>query len=159
VPVPKSVTKINKDGVTFIDSVDRAEYTLAELSRAALRDAARVLRRIAKENTPVVTGTLKKNIATWVRGRKDYPTPYLQLGVYSQPTAKKKGLTPAYHAHLAEFGSVRSRPANEGRGILRPTVQDNIDLIRRVQAQYLAEVEKEVKAMDLIDEEEEIADD
>jgi len=54
---------------------------------------------------------------------------------------------------------VRSRPANEGRGILRPTVQDNIDLIRRVQAQYLAEVEKEVKAMDLIDEEEEIADD
>ena len=35
-PLPKSVTKIKKDGIEFVSNVDRAQYTIQELSRAAL---------------------------------------------------------------------------------------------------------------------------
>lgn len=157
--MPKSVTKINKGGVTFESSIDKAEYTLAELSRAALRDTAKLLRYKVKENIPVVTGTLKRNVGTWVRRRSDSKVPFLQVGVYNHATARKKGLTPAFHAHLAEFGTVKSRPVNQGRGFLNPGVYDNIDDIRRIQGQYLSAIEDENKALGLIDESEEIADD
>ena len=36
--IPKSVIKINKGNVKFISNVDRVNYTLNELTRAALRD-------------------------------------------------------------------------------------------------------------------------
>ena len=157
--MPKSVTKINKGGVTFESSVDKVEYTLAELSRAALRDTARLLRYKVKENIPVVTGTLKRNVGTWVRRRSDSKVPFLQVGVYNHATARKKGFTPAFHAHLAEFGTVKSRPVNQGRGFLRPSTYDNINEIRKIQAQYLSAIENENKALGLIDESEEIADD
>ena len=39
--VPKSVTRINKNGVQYIDSVDRVNYTLEELTRAALREVGK----------------------------------------------------------------------------------------------------------------------
>ena len=40
--VPKSVTKISKDGnVTYTQSVDRVNYTSRELTRAALRDVGK----------------------------------------------------------------------------------------------------------------------
>ena len=40
-PIPPSVTKVTKDGVEFISSVDRVNYTIKELSRAALRDVGK----------------------------------------------------------------------------------------------------------------------
>ena len=43
-PVPKSVTKINKDGVTYVSEVDKANYYIFELSRAALRDVEKFVR-------------------------------------------------------------------------------------------------------------------
>ena len=79
--MPKSVTKIKKGGVVFESSVDKVAYTLAELSRAALRDTARLLRYKVKENIPVVTGTLKRNVGTWDRKRNDSDVPILQDGV------------------------------------------------------------------------------
>ena len=42
--MPKSVTKLNKDGVQFTSSVDKIEYTITELSKAALRDSAKLVR-------------------------------------------------------------------------------------------------------------------
>ena len=44
-PMPRSVTRVNKNGVKFISSVDRVKYTMAELERAALKDTAKFLRR------------------------------------------------------------------------------------------------------------------
>ena len=40
-PVPPSVTRIDKNGVKFISGVDRCSYTLKELVRAALRDVGK----------------------------------------------------------------------------------------------------------------------
>jgi len=63
--MPKSVVKFKKGEVEYTSNVDACEYTLKELSRAALRDVARMARRYAKKEVPVVTGTLKKNIGTY----------------------------------------------------------------------------------------------
>lgn len=156
---PKSVTKISKDGVQFISSVDRAEYTIKELSRAALRDTARFLRGKIKDITPTDTGDLKRSVGSWVRNSKDSDLPYLQVGVYDKERAEKKGLKYAFYAGFQEFGTSTRPAANQGRGYVRPGVEDNIDEVRKIQGRYLSKIEDENRAKGLIDESEEIADD
>ncbi len=158
-PLPKPVTKIKKDGVEFVSNVDRASYTIQELSRAALKDVAKLLRKRIKDATPVDTGVLKKNVGTWVKKNSKTGKCELQVGVYNRDRAKKKGYTYAYHAHLVEFGTAKMKAANGGRGFIKSTVQDSIDDIRRIEGQYLSAIEDENRALGLIDEEEEIADD
>ncbi len=158
-PVPKSVTKIKKDGVTYISSVDRTQYTITELSRAAFRDVAKLLRRRIKDMAPIDTGNLRRNVGSWVRKAEDSDVPYLQVGVYDKERARKKGLQDAYYATWQELGNSRHPAANGGRGFLRPAVQDSIDDIRRIQGKYLSEIERENRAMGLIDESEEISND
>lgn len=158
-PMPPSVTKIKKGGVEYISNVDRTQYTITELSRAALRDVAKLLRRRIKEMAPEDTGNLKRNIGSWVRKTKDSDVPYLQVGVYDRERAEKKGLKHAFYAEWQELGNSRMDAANNGRGFVRPAVMDSIDDIRRIQGKYLSAIEDENKALGLIDEEEEIADD
>ena len=91
-PLPKSVTKIKKDGVEFVSNVDRASYTIQELSRAALKDVAKLLRKRIKDATPVETGVLKKNVGTWVKKNSKTGECELQVGVYNRDRAKKKDI-------------------------------------------------------------------
>ena len=153
-PMPKSVTKINKDGVQFISSVDRVDYTIAELSKAALRDVAKVLRRIIKEDIAFYRGVLKSNVASWVRRDRITGEIELQIGIYSRKQSRKKNKTPVYHAHLLEFGT-RNMPAQP---FLTPAVTNNIKLIRDIQSKYLSAIENESKAIGLIEEGDEISD-
>lgn len=153
-PMPKSVTKVNKNGVKFISSVDRTKYTLAELERAALRDVGKLLRKAIKARVPVEEGVLKKNVGTWV---KKFPSVRLQIGVYDKQRSDKKGYPYAYHAHLVQFGARGGKmPATD---YLRAPVLENINQIRVIQGQYLKAIENENKAKGLLDESEEIADD
>lgn len=71
-PMPGSVTKIKKDGVEFVSSVDRAKYTLTELERAALKEIAKLLRRRMVDKLKKLPGMRRsKRIYTstqyWVR--------------------------------------------------------------------------------------------
>ena len=44
--LPRSVTKVDSKGnVTYVSSVDRVQYTINELCRAALRDSAKFIRK------------------------------------------------------------------------------------------------------------------
>lgn len=150
--MPKSVTKVKKGGVEFVSHVDRAKYTLDELSRAALRDVAKFLRKLMKAAAPKDNRDLEKSIGTWVIKKHTK----MQIGVYDKQRAKKKGLNYAgYYAHLLEFGSKKMR----AQPYMRRTVMENIDTIRRIEAQYLEQIEDEIKAKALINEEEEIRDD
>ncbi len=45
--VPKSVVRFKKNGVEYTSSVDRVNYTIVELTRAALRDVGKYLARTA----------------------------------------------------------------------------------------------------------------
>jgi len=149
--LPKSIIKVKKDGIEFISNVDRVQYTISELERAALKDVAKFLRKQVKNAVPVDEGVLKKNVGTWVK-KKDSS---LQIGVYNSARAKKKHYKYAYHAHLVHFGTIKTRPVP----FLRDPVFNNLDKIRLIQGKYLSAIEDENRALGLLDEDEEIADD
>jgi len=153
--MPKSVTKVSKDGVKFTSNVERFEYTIDELVKAALRDTAKLIRNRMKKLVPVWSGVLKSNIATWVRKDKATGKVWLQAGVYNRATSKKKGKTPVYHMHLLEFGTSKM----DAQPYMKPATFDNINEIRTIQAKYLSAIEDDLMAESLIQEGEEIAED
>lgn len=160
--LPKSVVKINKKGLKFTSNVERTKYTLEELSRAALKDVAKLLRKKIKAIIPVDEGVLKKNLGTWVRrskNKKDQPT--LQVGFYDRKRANKKGYKYAYHQHLVLFGTKASEGhhATQANNVLKKITEESIDDIRRIQGKYLSAIENENRALGLIDEREEVKDD
>lgn len=145
-PMPKSVTKYsNKNGVTFTSGVDRANYTIRELSRAALKDVAKVLRKkmIAKlKNLPGMKKNkrLYKSTQYWVRKKETD----LQMGFKHNTW---------YGVHQELGGNNQPK-----RSVLRDTVFESVDEIQRIEAQYLSAIEDEMKAESLINENEEVGD-
>src|SRR5690606_41697884 len=72
--MPKSVTKVTRHGVEFTSNVDRAKYTITELSRAALKDVAKFLRRRMIDQLKELPGMrrsrrLYRSTQYWVRRR------------------------------------------------------------------------------------------
>ena len=49
-------TKITKNGVEYIDGTDRCNYTIKELTRAALRDVGKFIAKKARAALPRRTG-------------------------------------------------------------------------------------------------------
>jgi HK97 gp10 family phage protein len=140
-PMPKSVTKIKKGGVEFVSNVDRVSYTLRELQRAALRDTAKLIRKRMIEKLKKLPGMRRsKRIYSstqfWLRKRESD----LQIGF-------KHG---TWYGTEQELGTSKQPK----RGILRDTVFENIDEIRKVQGKYLSAIEDDNRAKGLIDEEE-----
>jgi len=138
-PVPKSVVKIKKDGVEFVSNVDRVQYTLEELSRAALRDTAKLIRKRMIGKLKKLPGMrrskrLYSSTQYWVRRRETD----LQIGFKHD----------SWYGARSELGT-KNQPA---RGVLRDTVHENIDEIKRIQGKYLSAIEDENKALGLIDE-------
>lgn len=143
---PSAKMKIDKDGVRFEESVDRANYFITELTRAAMKDVAKYVLRIVRKNVRGISNQTKKmryagmRYQYWVRKRECD----LQLGV--ENTAK--GATSAWWADQAELGT----SGQPKRGFLRDAVYDNIDTIRKIEAQYLSAIETEDESQ--IDEDE-----
>lgn len=140
-PAPRSVTKIKKDGIEFISNVDRANYTMKELVRAAQKDTAKLIRKRLLQEFKKLPGMRRarrvyRGVQYWVRKREGD----LQIGLAHD----------TWYSARSEFGTHGS----PSRGILRDTVYNHIDDIRRIQAQYLSAIEDELKAQSLIDEEE-----
>lgn len=142
--MPKSVTKYtNKNGVTFTSGVDRANYTIQELSRAALKDVAKVIRKKIIVKLRTLPG-MKKNkrlyssTQYWVRKKETD----LQIGFKHN----------TWYGVLQEIGGINQPKRN----ILRDTVFESIDDIQKIEAQYLSAVEDEMRAQQLIDEAEEV---
>ena len=136
--LPRSVTRITRDGVSFTSSVDRTKYLLVELQRAALRDTAKLIRKrmVAKlRKLPGMKRSKRPYSSTqyWVRKRETD----LQIG-FKHDT---------WYGVLQELGT-KGQPA---RHILRGTVMENLDDIRRVQGRYLSAIENENVAMGLVD--------
>lgn len=143
--MPKSVTKVKKDGIEFISNVDRAQYTIQELSRAALKDVAKLLRKRMVQELKQLPGMRRSkriynSTQYWVRRRECD----LQIGVKHD----------AWYGVNQELGT-KGMPK---KGIIRETTFKHIDDIRKIQGQYLSAIEDENRALGLIDEEEEIGD-
>lgn len=137
--MPKSVVKVTKDGVQYTSNVDAVNYTITELTRRALYDTAKFVRREMTQELRKLPGMRKskrlyRSTQYWVRGRETD----LQIG-YKHNT---------WYGANQELGD-KNQPA---RNTLRNAVYPNINKIREIQAQYLSGVADAMAAQALIDE-------
>ena len=137
--VPPSVTKIKKDGVEFVSSVDRCSYTMKELCRAALRDVGKFVCKRFRQSYYSHFKRRKGNVGRftqyWVKHKyDDYPS--LQVGI--KPNA--------FYGGFQELGSSKS----ERMGLLSSAVQDNIEEIVKIESQYLSALEDEAEALSIV---------
>lgn len=145
--VPKSVVRFRRNGIEYTSSVDRAAYTLLELTRAALRDVGKYLARTANSTAMKLPG-LKKSRR--VRGRTStflYNVPWAKTGL---PHLEVGVTHDTWYGVEQELGS-SEQPK---RQILRTSVQENIAQIVEIESRYLSALEDETKALRLISEEE-----
>jgi hypothetical protein len=147
-PLPRSVVRINRNGVKFTSSVERAEYTLEELTRAALRDIGKLVTFKARDKVRAIANhsmkrsqRVKNAFQSWNRRRETD----LQVGIKHE----------TWYGVDQELG-LDGQPK---RDILRKTVFENINVIQEISAKYLKHIEDEMTAQRMIDENAEVADD
>lgn len=144
-PTPKSVTKIDKNGVQFVSDVDKTEYFLYELSRAALRDVGKYVSRIWRDlyysKFKKHTGKGGKATKYKVISGKNTTAPRVQIGLMS-------GKVDGFYAYFQEFGTSRTPRL----GLLSRAVEDNIAKIVEIESQYLSGLEDEAAALAAINE-------
>lgn len=140
--VPKSVTKISKDGnVTYTQSVDRVNYTLRELTRAALRDVGKF---VCKNFRNAYYAKFKKHSGR-VGKAAQYWVKYKQKDIELQVGIKPNG----WYGGYQETGTSKTPKL----AFLTHAVQDNIATIVDIESQYLSALEDEARALALISEE------
>lgn len=141
-PIPKSVTKVNKDGsVTFTDNVDAANYLIEELTRAALRDVGKFVCKLTRKAIRRRTGRVARNTQYWVRKKECDLLVGFKLG--------------GWYGGYQELGTEKQPKI----GALYNTVSDNISQIREIEAQYLSAINDQMTAERLINEEEYLGED
>lgn len=148
-----SPMKFKKDGVEFTSSVDRCNYTIRELTRAALRDVGRYVVRQCTRKARRLEGLghtryIQKRFQFWVRKQEGD----LQVGIHNVMKNKNPGET--WYGMDQELG-LNGQPK---RAFLHDSVYENIRTIRDIEAQYLSAIEDEQQALALIDEEETFGD-
>lgn len=140
--VPKSVIRLNKNGVQYISSCDRVQYTIRELIRAALRDVGKFLCRRINEKIQTLPGMKKnprargKNSAIQYWARKQECD--LQIGTKGEQ----------WYSYKQELGT-SDMPK---KAFITTVTQQNIPEIIKIESQYLSALESEAEALALIDE-------
>lgn len=144
-PTPKSVVKISKNGVEFTSNVEKCEYYLFELTRAALRDVGKfVVKEFRKkyyEHFEKRTGDAGKITKYQVISGKETKYPRVLIGL---PHSRKGKSVDGFYAYFQEFGAKKGKLHSHDiprLGILTHVVEDNIDKIREIEAQYLSGIE------------------
>lgn len=141
--VPRSVVKLSRNGVEYTSNVDAAQYTIRELTRAALRDVGRFVSRTCNSAAMKLPGMKRSRrvrgkssaFQYWVRKNEED----LQVGIKHD----------TWYGTQQELGD-RNQPK---RGILRNSVYDNISKIVEIESKYLSALESEAEALRLIESE------
>lgn len=143
--MPRSVIRTTKEGFTIVDNCDQVNYTITELTRAALRDVGKFLTRQCNQKgqqelkgmarNPRMRG---KNSAFQYWNRK-YETD-LQIGVKGEQ----------WYSYKQELGQEKMPRL----AIIQSTVEEHIPDIVKIESQYLSALEGEAAALSMIDEEE-----
>ena len=144
---PKSVTRINKNGITYISNVDAAQYYIFELNRAALRDVAKFVKRTFRESFYAhfdkETGNAGRATSSVVLSNKDTKYPRVEIGL-------KKSQLKGVYGYEQEFGT----STTPRLGLLTDAVEGNIAKIIEIESKYLSALNEEAEAMALVDESE-----
>ena len=167
------------NNVQFIDTSKEVKDVLVKLSKTALKKGGKVAGQKIKDNTAVRSARLHNTVGQWAKIDKLTGQPELQIGYFSKRNAKRKGKkVPFANPSWLEFGikphtikiknaktltdgninygrSV-NHPGFSGKNVLRNSILNNIDEIRKAQEETLALLNEELdKAKGFIDESEE----
>lgn len=134
--VPSAI-KITKNGVQYINKVDRTKYMLKELVHAANKDVGKYATREAKKKMRSRTYRGKKNTQYWARKDGSLLVGYKPGGFYMG---------------FEELGTSN----HIKKEFLKNAVLQNKNEIRKIQGTYIKSIEDENKALGIIDESEEI---
>lgn len=169
--------------VSFIDKHDEVKKTLVGLSKTALRESGKVIRKYLRESIPVRSKRFKNHIGTWVMINYATGQPTLQVGFYSWQKVKEKGKLPSHSSPWwIEFGTNNHiikpknakvlaydntmygwnvhHPGQKATHVLRDTVYNHISDIRSAQEEYLAVITDTLEAAGRkVDQREEIEED
>lgn len=149
--VPKSVVKIKKNGVEYVSQVDKCQYFIFELTRAALRDVGKFCVKKFRERYYSVfqrrSGDAGKSTKYTVYSNEKTKFPRVDIGL---PHSHKGKTVDGFYAYFQEVGSTKTPKM----GILTKTVQENIPTIIEIESQYLSSLKDEAKALKLIAEQE-----
>ena len=158
--VPKSVVRFRRNGIEYTSSVDRASYTILELTRAALRDAGKFIVRKANATAAKrlrgMTSRKGKSNSRWkglnkrIRGTTStflYNVPWAKTGL---PHLEVGVTDDAWYGVGQELGTSEMPKL----GILTKSAQENIAKIVEIESKYLSAMEDEAKALRLISEKE-----
>lgn len=141
---PKSVVKISGKGVEYTSNVDKTQYYMFELTRAALRDVGKFcvkkFRQGYYQNFKKISGEAGKSIKYSVVSGKNTTHPRVRVGLKKDA----KG----FYSFYQEFGTSKTPKL----GLLTKSIQDNIAEIIKIESQYLSALEDEAKALSLINE-------
>lgn len=141
--VPKSVIRLNKNGVQYVSSCDRVQYTIRELTRAALRDVGKFLCRQANMEAQKLRG-MKKNLR--VRGRTSTFQYWARKKECDLQFGCKHG---TWYGEQQELGTSKQPK----RAIMTNVTEKNIAEIVKIESQYLSGLEDEAKALSMIESE------
>lgn len=156
--------------VTFIDTSTEAKKTMQGLSKTALRESGKVIRKLLRAKIAssglvhVHSNRFKNHIGTWAFIDRQTGQPQLQVGFYSHAKVMKKGKKASRASpHWIEFGTKPHKitshghfmryknnvygfevqhPGQKATHLLRDTVQNNAAEIRKAQEEYLALLNK-----------------
>lgn len=154
--------------VTFVDTSTEAKKTMQGLSKTALRESGKVVRKLLRAKIAssglVHSNRFKNHIGTWAFIDRRTGQPQLQVGFYSRAKVLKKGKKASRASpHWIEFGTKSheitsdghymryednvygfnvQHPGQKATNLLRDTVQNNIAEIRKAQEEYLALLNK-----------------
>lgn len=137
--VPRSVTKISRNGIEFTSNVDAVNYTMKELCRAALRDVGKLVCKRFKEGYyqtfTKLSGRVGKYTQYFVKHKYE-DVPYVEIGL------KPNG----FYGGFQELGTSKMAKL----GLLASAVESNIQEIRTIESKYLSALSSEVEAYALI---------
>lgn len=140
--IPKSVIRLKKDGVEYVSSVDKASYTINELTRSAMRDVGKFIVRRCNERAQKIQG-MKRNPR--VRGKNSTFQYWARKNECDLQVGTKQEV---WYGFKQELGTSKMKQL----GIIKNTTYDNIAEIVKIESQYLSALEDEAKALSMINE-------
>jgi len=151
---PKSVIKVKKAAngtqVEYTSNVDAANYYIFELSRAALRDVGKYVKKVWQNaydsHFKKHKGYGRQATTVKVYSNKNTKYPRLEIGL---PKSKKGKEVQGFYSYFQEFGT----STTPKMGLLTHAVEDNIAEIVKIESQYLTTLSDEAERLNaLIDE-------
>lgn len=134
-----------------MSSVDKVNYYLFELTRAALRDVGKyVVKKFKTKYYSIFkrySGDGGRSTRYKVYSNKDTMYPRVEIGL---PHSHKGKTVTGFYAYFQEFGTSKQKKL----GLLLKTVEEDISEIRKIESQYLSAIEDEEKIKSIIDESE-----